>query len=160
MLSSLLFPVIDHLTIHEIHATATEVHVLLATTAGQAACPTCQQPTTRRHSSYQRTLADLPWTVRPVRLHLRVRRFFCSNSVCTQRIFTERLPALAALRARKTARLTDLCRHLALALGGEAGARLSRHLGLLTSQTTLLRLMGYGHDVGKSGNSAKVACAE
>lgn len=121
MLTEILFPTDAQLAVHHIHATTTEIGVLLATTASAVPCPQCQQRTSRRHSSYPRTLADLPWTTRPVRLHLRVRRFFCPHPGCPQRIFTERLPALAASHARKTTRLTDLCQQLALALGGEAG---------------------------------------
>ncbi|MDQ2808059.1 MAG: ISL3 family transposase [Chloroflexota bacterium] len=159
MLTNMLFPPDAELGVQQIQTTAAEITVLLATTAIQATCPTCQQLTTRRHSSYQRTLADLPWTTRPVRLRLWVRRFFCPNPGCPQRIFTERLPALAAPRARKTQRLTDLCRHLALAFGGEAGARLSRYLGLLTSQTTLLRLIRHVPDP-PIGDPARVGIAD
>jgi transposase len=42
--------------------------------------------------------------------------------------------------ARRTGRLGDLQRHLGLALGGEAGARLAARLAIATSPDTLLRM--------------------
>lgn len=46
--------------------------------------------TTRVHSRYGRTLADLPWAGLPVRIRLQVRKFFCVGSSCPRRIFTVR----------------------------------------------------------------------
>ena len=97
--------------------------------------------TERRHSRYQRTLADLPWAGRAVRLHLRVRRFFSFERGLPSPGVHRRLSDLAAPRARKTQRVAALCQQLGLALGGEAGARLSRQLSVLTSQTTIVRLV-------------------
>ena len=74
-------------------------------------------------------------------LQLRVRKFFCSNGRCTRRIFTERLAPLVALWARRTQRLAQGLVHIAVALAGTAGARLSRGLGLAVSRNTLLRLL-------------------
>jgi hypothetical protein len=45
------------------------------------------------------------------------------------------------VRGRRTERLGDLQRHLGLALGGQAGARLAERLGLPVSPDTLLRLV-------------------
>ena len=63
-------------------------------------------------------MADLPWGGHAVVLRLRVRRLFCDNARCERRIFAERLPGLAAPRARKTARLAGRLTALGLALGG------------------------------------------
>ena len=103
--------------------------------------PVCQFPTRRIHSRYVRTVADLPWGPWRVVLHLHVRKFFCTNGRCTRRIFTERLAPLVAPWARRTQRLAYWLAHIALALGGTAGARLSRRFGLSISRNTLLRLL-------------------
>jgi hypothetical protein len=39
-----------------------------------------------------------------VRIQLMVRKFVCRNPTCARRIFTERLPELVAVYARKTHR--------------------------------------------------------
>jgi transposase len=104
-------------------------------------CPVCGEPTDRVHSRYARTLADLPWAGVAVRLRVRVRKFFCANPACPRAVFTERLDGVAAARARRTDRQRDSLTVIAFALGGEAGARLARELGMAISPDTLLRLI-------------------
>jgi transposase len=70
-----------------------------------------------------------------------VRKFFCTNGGCRRRIFTERLDPLVAPWARRTQRLVHWLVHIAMALGGRAGVRLSRALSLAVSRHTLLRLL-------------------
>jgi hypothetical protein len=65
------------------------------------------------------------------------RKFFCENKGCERRIFCERLPDVAA-HARKTGRLEAALSAIAFELGGEAGARLARELGLVVSPDTPL----------------------
>ena len=104
-------------------------------------CPLCCRRASRVHSRYERTLADLPWGEHAVVLRLRVRRLFCDNARCERRIFTERLPGLVTPWARRTARLATRLTAVGLALGGAAGARLSRVLLVPTARNTLLRLI-------------------
>ncbi len=110
-------------------------------TSVTTACPLCHQPSRHVHSRYTRTLADLPWARIPVRLRLRVRRFFCDQTDCRRRIFSERLDPAIAAYARRTRRLEALLESLGVSLGGEAGALLSHRSGMPTSPTTLLRLL-------------------
>jgi transposase len=111
----------------------------MQSTATAAACPLCGQSSTRPHSRYVRRLADLPCHDRPVRVHIEVRRFFCTNADCHRRIFAERLPAVAGVHARTTVRLDKAHCNIGLALGGEAGSRLAARLAMPTSADTLLR---------------------
>jgi len=76
-----------------------------------------------------------------VKLILQVRKFFYKAPSCERRVFTERLPGLVAPRARTTERLTVLLQAVAFALGGEAGARLAKRMGLTTSPATLISLI-------------------
>jgi transposase len=76
-----------------------------------------------------------------VRWHLRVRKFFCADAACRQRVFTERLPDVARPYARRTLRLIERLCVIGLALGGAAGTRLTHRLGLPASRDTLLRLV-------------------
>ena len=74
---------------------------------------------------------------------MHVRRFVCEVPRYPRRIFCERLPGTAAAYARRTARRAGALELIGLALGGEAGARLARELGMAagTSSDTLLRLL-------------------
>src|SRR5262245_36357033 len=98
-------------------------------------------PAQHIHSHYARTLADLPWAAYRVRLQLRVRKWFCPNPGCVRRIFTERLPTVAAPWARRTLRLVQRLVALGLALRGRAGVYLSHAWDIAESRHTLLRAL-------------------
>ena len=115
--------------------------IVLRSTSPTAVCPGCQQASVHIHSRYERRPTDLPWGGTPLRLLLRVRKFFCLTPACPRRIFTERLPGVIAPSARSTSRLTDLLRAIAFALGGEAGARLAQQVGVRVSPATLINLI-------------------
>jgi transposase len=72
-------------------------------------------------------------------LQLRVRKWLCRNRACPRRIFTERLPTVAAPWARRTLRLAQRLIALGRALGGKAGVRLGHAWDLAVSRNTLLR---------------------
>lgn len=118
-----------------------EIVATLEATAPRGACPSCGTWSEAIHSHYQRTIADLPWGGHTVRLHLRVRKFFCRQPTCARRIFTERLPRLVAPYARRTTRLESVLSLLAFALGGEPRARVVERMGMAASSATLLRLI-------------------
>src|ERR1700755_1399790 len=86
-------------------------------------CPRCHRPSTRVHSYYTRRVADLPWHDVAVRLELHTPRFRCKNSLCTKRVFCERLPRVVSSYGRKTVRLNDALRLIGFLLGGEGGSR-------------------------------------
>lgn len=115
------------------------IHVLSA--AAGSRCPTCGCESRRVHSHYPRKLADLPCLGRRVQIRWRSRRFFCDQPGCSQRIFTERLPEVAAACGRTTTRLNIALRHMAFRCGGQAGSRLAERLGMPTSPDSLLRVM-------------------
>lgn len=104
-------------------------------------CPECGRTSRAVHSRYRRHPSDLPSLGRRVRVALRVRRFYCRNPRCTRRTFAERLPELVLPHARRTCRLATAQGRVGVALGGEAGARLLRHLAMPTSADTVLRLV-------------------
>jgi transposase len=120
---------------------AAQITLLVRSTQATAPCPLCTIPAQRMHSHYERTLADLPWAHYCVRLQLRVRKWFCRNRACRRRIFTERLPTVAAPWARRTLRLAQRLGALGVALGGTAGVQLGHTWDVVVSRNTLLRLL-------------------
>ena len=115
------------------------VQMELRTCRALSICPLCGTASRRVHSRYRRKLQDLPWEGMPVVVLLQTRRFFCVESSCPRKIFTEPLPGTVARYARRSCRSSEALNWLTLALGGRAGARLARRLGLLASRSTLLR---------------------
>src|SRR5918999_5538975 len=140
VLSSLL-PDATTLRLDECHVDTPAAQITLRVRSTQTAvpCPLCTIPAHRLHSHYERTLADLPWAAYHVRLQLRVRKWFCGNRRCCRRIFTERLPTIAAPWARRTLRLAQRLVALGVALGGAAGVPLGHAWDLAVSRNTLLR---------------------
>ena len=104
-----------------------------------AQCPACGVISRSRHSSYMRTLRDLPAQGTPVIVHARVRRWRCRNLQCTRKIFVGRLPDLAAPFERRTTRLAGIVRLLGYSAGGRPAERLLTRLGMPVSDTTILR---------------------
>ncbi len=117
--------------------------------ATDACCPLCSEPADRVHSRCVRTLADLPWANVVVRLQVQIRKFFCDNTVCPRRIFSERLVGIAAVAARRTDRQREALLDLAVALGGEAGARMAAKRGMRVSPDTLLRLIRQAPEIAR-----------
>src|SRR5215207_3549626 len=113
--------------------------LVVRVTRAEAECPRCHRPSARVHSYYTRKVADLPWHGVAVRLELRTRRFRCRNSLCTKRVFCERLPRVVTHYARQTVRLNEALTLIGLLLGGEAGSRAAMRLAMATSPDTLLR---------------------
>src|SRR5215467_1295580 len=102
-------------------------------------CPACSSSQVSYHSCYDRTMRDLPWQGKPVRIRLRARRFRCQNASCGRKIFAERLPEVAAPRARETVRLCEVIGLVGYALGGLPGSRILSRLGMPRSDDTVLR---------------------
>jgi len=132
------FTIPEHLHLDALSFDGDSLTIHASTDDPAARCPCCQRPSRRVHGRYTRILADLPWSGTPVRLRVRVRKFFCDEPSCERKIFAERLEEVARPFARGTERRREALEWIAFALGGEAGARLARELGLLVSPDTLL----------------------
>ncbi len=126
----------DHIEIAERRITLTVTAV-----AATAACPLCQHHSTTVHSSYTRTVADLPWSGLTVSLRVQTRRFACPVESCERKIFCERLTQFVAVYGRRTDNVRTALRRIVQALGGKAGARLAAHQGIGVSRMALLRLI-------------------
>jgi transposase len=115
------------------------IQMVLRACRSFSVCPVCGTASGRIHSRYLRKLGDLPWEKLPVLILLQVRKFFCVEGSCRRTIFTEQLPGTVARYSRRTFRLSEALDWITLAVGGQAGARLARRLGLPGSGSTLLR---------------------
>ncbi len=84
------------------------LRVEVTSTQAAPACPRCAAATSRIHSRYTRTLADLPWADVGVEVLVHVRKCFCPTESCSRTIFCERVPQIARPWARRTRRLAAL----------------------------------------------------
>lgn len=104
-------------------------------------CPSCKRPSSRVHSRYWRVIQDVTMLSLQVFLHVRSRKFFCDQSTCSQRIFTERTPNWCSPYARRTNRLAAFLKHLAFSLSAEAASKIARQYGIPTSADSFLYLI-------------------
>jgi len=141
MLTKLFFPDVPGVRVDRLWRAGRMIHIEARTTRHRARCPLCHRRSRRIHSRYERTIADVPCGGEGVMLHLHVRRFVCRVRWCRRKIFTERVPALAAPSARRSGRLRDRLQRDGFDLGGEAGARHATAEGMPVSARTLLRLV-------------------
>jgi len=131
--------------VEEVHAGENDalLQLKLRSVAATAACPCCQSRAGRVHSHYQRRVRDVSWGGHSVAITLRVRRFFCDQTDCPRRIFTERLPGLVAPHAQRTERLVTLMQQLGLLCGGSMSVTILRQLATLTSRVKLQTKRGH-----------------
>jgi transposase len=102
-------------------------------------CPACGECSRSQHSCYLRHLHDLPWQGVSVELWATVGRFRCRNPPCPRKIFCERLPHIARVYARQTARAAEIVRLIGYVAGGRPGQRILERLSMRTSDDTVLR---------------------
>jgi len=140
---SLLLP--DPTTLHlddiQIDDTTHAITMHVVATTDHAWCPMCGTQTSRVHSRSIRTLADLPWADWAVHVQITVRKFRCLEDRCACRIFTERIPSIAAPWARRTGRLAATHRAIGLIAGGRPGEALADTLHMPIHDDVLLALL-------------------
>ena|SRR5690242_2132169 len=136
-----LLPSCPGLKLTQLEIADKQLVLFVTSTTTTTCCPLCQAASRQVHCYYTRIITDLCWADFGVRLVVRVRRFVCSNPLCPRRTFAERLGEQIKAYARRTRRCEVQLQSIALMLGGKAGARLAKTIGLPISSDTLLRLI-------------------
>jgi transposase len=137
-----LLPHLAGLAVEEAVISGDLVRCRVRSAAAGACCPGCGTWSGLVHDAYWRRLADAGIGGRRVVLLVLTRLLACGNPGCPKRTFGERFPGLAGPRARKTVPLAAMPGVAAAALGGRAGARLSRALlAVEVSRHFLIRLL-------------------
>jgi len=67
-------------------------------------------------------------------------KYFCGNCSCPRKIFTERFASEISPHGRRLIRSNNLLCKIALELGGNKGATISRFIGIPVSPSTILRI--------------------
>lgn len=140
-LVTVLFPHLARVCVDQVTRCGTSVRIIARTTTREAGCPECGTRSRRRHSRYERRLADTAVGRQEVLIHLRVHRFRCGNDACARQTFAEQVPGLTVRYGRRSSGAGEALQAIALALGGRAGARLAGRLWGAVSRMTLTRLI-------------------
>jgi len=134
-----LLPLPDGLEIIAVSMTEKELQVRVTSHRVSSICPQCSKPSRSIHSYYRRKPLELPCAGQTVRLELSVKKFFCREKTCPQKIFAERLPEFVEPSSRLTSRLRTIVQAIAGAFNAKGGARLGAQLGIRLSRMTYLR---------------------
>lgn len=134
-------PLPEGMLVEQIQRTETGLVVSVLSTCPTSCCPLCTWPSSSVHSSYQRSVRDVPCAGQNIRLSLTVRKFFCRNDDCQRKIFTERFPTFVEPWATMTVRLCEEIQAIGFSTSGSLGTRLAARLGISTSWMTVLRRM-------------------
>ena len=102
-------------------------------------CPICTVRSKTIHSYYHRKLADLSITGNTVQVLLHCRKFFCGNTRCYRKVFTERFTNELLTYARRFSRTTKTLAKIGLELGGNKGSAISRAIACPISPATMIR---------------------
>ncbi|KUN43735.1 transposase [Streptomyces avermitilis] len=137
-----MFPHLEGVLVEEVSPEGGVLHIVARTVESvPVPCPDCATPSVRRHSGYQRRLADGAVGGRQVSIELTVRRLFCDDQRCARVTFAEQVDGLTVRYGRRTPQLRCLLSAIAVALAGRAGERLAARLPVPVSRTTLLALV-------------------
>ena len=134
-----LLPLPEGMRIDQIQITENSLIIAVVATHPASCCPRCSEASLSIHSHYRRVLHDTPCAGRQVQLVLTRRKFYCRNSLCERKVFTERLPAFVEPWARMTLRYCEQITSIGLAACGKGGTRLAARLGIQTTRQTILR---------------------
>ena len=138
---------------HQIDKASNSIFIELTLISTEGTCPCCGNISKHRHSKYQRKVSDLSWGEFSITLLLNSNKFFCKNETCPQKIFCERLGAAVKKYARKTRKMLERLKDIALSVGCNPGSRLLNKMSYPISSSTLLRLLHRikteGHKVPK-----------
>ncbi|WP_109745177.1 transposase family protein [Arcicella aurantiaca] len=90
MEQSLFLPIALDLTLSNFQHTDTTINLNVVSSQVSSQCPICRESSSKIHSRYLRIIGDLPISGKITTVHLQVRKFFCENTNCVRKIFSER----------------------------------------------------------------------
>ena len=104
-------------------------------------CPKCGYESTQYHSTYIRTITDLPIFGKAVVLRVTIYKYDCENKLCEQKVFCEELSGFTGKYRRMTARCEDLVASIALNTSCETASAICKHMGIEVSGDTAIRIL-------------------
>ena len=130
----------DKLEVNDIKKVNDIIYITCKISISNANCPYCGCTSNLVHSKYIRTINDLPIQNNQVKLLVITRKFFCQNSQCTHKTFSENLSFVGS-KAVKTNRLIEYIKNIALRDNSMYAVRTLKETGINVSSNTVLRIV-------------------
>lgn len=115
-------------------------YITVASNREEAICPFCGYPSSKIHSTYDRTFQDLPMQGKKVVVILHNRKMFCTNHECHHTTFAERYEFLPN-KAKKSVRLEDEIVRLSLNCSSIAAAKIMKKNVVDVGKSTICNLL-------------------
>ena len=127
------------LKIERVKETKKEITITLKSMKRSHVCQECGQEMTIYHSTYVRTVQDLPIFQKGVILKIKAYEYNCINTDCPVTTFVEDYEGFVGKSHRMTNRLEDFMRTLAFETNCEGAAVICKKLGIKISGDTIIR---------------------
>ena len=101
------------------------IYIYVASNRKELICPYCGKPSSKVHSTYERSFQDLPIQGKKVIVIINNRKMFCKNQECSYTTFAETFEFLPH-KAKKSKRLTDEIINLSLNISSITASGLLR----------------------------------
>lgn len=129
----------SHLHIKSSQIINTEIYLHLRSLDSFGICPYCGQISYQVHSTYVRTLTDLPILSQKVILLFEARKFFCKNDECSRKTFAEQPGDEICRYQRRTRRCENVIGNLCVRMSASSASLLLQAMEIPASRSTALR---------------------
>lgn len=126
--------------INEVHIKDSEISIVAEIKSKSGFCPRCGKKSKSIHSFYYRNLQDLSIVEKQVNIKLAIRKFFCQNKRCSNKIFSQQLTSGLDRHARRTSRANQQLTQMSLETSARKSSWLSKLIRIPVSPSTCLRL--------------------
>ena len=101
------------------------IYIYVTSNRKEVICPYCGKPSSKVHSTYERSFQDLPIQGKKVIVIINNRKMFCNNQKCSHTTFAETFKFLP-YKGKKSKRLTDEIINLSLNVSSVTASGLLR----------------------------------
>ena len=130
----------ENLVYHDHQVHTDHIDIFVHSNRESVLCPLCGQSSSRIHSRYQRTFQDLPIQGKQVHIHVLNRKYICSHSECTRKIFAEPLNCVKS-NSQKSERLLDEITKVALEASSVTASGLLRDVGVAVGKSSICTIL-------------------
>ena len=131
----------ESLGITDINETDEQITIRMKSLRHQQKCRMCGQEMSDYHSTYVRTIQDLPILSKGVTLKIISYEYNCLNINCEQKTIVDTYDRFLSRYSRMTTRCEDFTRILALSTSCEGAAMICEKMGLRISGDTIIRML-------------------
>jgi len=130
----------ENLTYLEHQIIGDYIIVIVESNREEVSCPYCGNPSSRVHSTYERSFQDLPIQGKKVYINIVNRKYFCDNRDCPNTTFAESFDCLKP-KAKKSERLIDEIMKVSVEVSSVSASRMLKDGVADVSKSTICDML-------------------